>query len=990
MFISRLFSLLLILLISFLGSIDVSALEDGETANYKVDDSHNNTAGFVIFEVGGYKGSCAQKGTPYKNSGKAVISKKSNSSDLAKAAYYVDIVKGWYGNSKDRPAIMDKTGVASRFRAGLLAEDIVQCANQGKDKWSEIALRQTYPKAYVDYVCSTVSEIISGKAAPDNFVLFKGQPSDGSQDFAVWGYVPSGYLTLTKAPAETATDFIAEAPNNYSLEGAEYELFKADGSRASDTSGKPVTLKTKADGTTQTAEVAAGDYYAVETVAPKGFLKDSGKYSVTVKDKNTASDPAKIKCTDTPTWKGLPVLEKESKTGEVGWRKLLGAEYTLMYYDTDPMKTDVSGLKPARRWVFMTREGTNSQGKKAAIIDFNKDEPLGGSDKFYMENGKRLMPCGVYTVEETKAPAGMVRNTTVYYGSIRQPSNGAAAAAYINTNAAEDMIINTGTDQEVVNQENIQGIVITIQKKDKETGKTSAQKSDRKHSSGSFAGAVFNIYLDSEDKPSPELIGTVTTDKAGTASISKREKGDENYIGLDLVPGTYLIEEVQAPPGYALDKLNAGDQPGKYEDGKHVLRARASEGGAASCKYTVQSIEAPHHTLVSKTDITSGAELPGAKLQVLDSAGNIIEEWISSDKPHDIVALHDETQGLRDGKYILREITAPYGYDTAEDVRFEVKSGKLTNTVKMQNKPVEISTNSVSAASGTHHGLLSETEIIKDSVKIKGLYAGRKYKVSGKLVDKSTGEALKGPDGKDASAEKVFTAKGDEEETVLEFRVDTSDFTPDMSAVGFEKLYRLKDGGGSTPGNDEEGQSSSATEIAKHEDLDSPGQTVCYGSIIATRATDSKGESKRINPKRTAVVKDHVDYQGLSVMENYTLEAELYDKTEGRLTGITAALDFTPESPDGTAEVTFNFDARGFEGHSLVAFEALKINGMLICDHRDPDDADQTVFINERVIPDTGERGILLAWVTLTTLTAFALVLLILKGYAESRKTDIF
>lgn len=195
-----------VLMLTAVFPLGAYAIKDGDSVKFRVDASHNNDAGFVIFTVDdddSLKGSCIQKGTPYATSGKATISAKSNSSDLAKAAYYVDVVKGWYGNSKDRPAIMDKAGVADRFKAGLLAEDIVQCTNQGTERWSSIALSQTYPEKYVEYVCDLVENTIPDVEVPSNFVLYKGSPSDNSQDFAVWGYSPLGKLKLRKVSANT-------------------------------------------------------------------------------------------------------------------------------------------------------------------------------------------------------------------------------------------------------------------------------------------------------------------------------------------------------------------------------------------------------------------------------------------------------------------------------------------------------------------------------------------------------------------------------------------------------------------------------------------------------------------------------------------------------------------------------------------------------------------------------------------------------------------
>ena len=42
---------------------------------------------------------------------------------------------------------------------------------------------------------------------------------------------------------------------------------------------------------------------------------------------------------------------------------------------------------------------------------------------------------------------------------------------------------------------------------------------------------------------------------------------------------------------------------------------------------------------LSKTDITDGKELPGAHLRVIDENANLIDEWVSEEKPHIIQKL---------------------------------------------------------------------------------------------------------------------------------------------------------------------------------------------------------------------------------------------------------------------------------------------------------------------------------------------------------------
>jgi len=87
---------------------------------------------------------------------------------------------------------------------------------------------------------------------------------------------------------------------------------------------------------------------------------------------------------------------------------------------------------------------------------------------------------------------------------------------------------------------------------------------------------------------------------------------------------------------------------------------------------------------ISKQDMTTGTELAGATLQVIDKDGNVIEEWVSTNEPHFI-----EAKLIAGETYTLREITAPDGYNTAEDVEFTVNDdGSVTEVVMKDTKIV--------------------------------------------------------------------------------------------------------------------------------------------------------------------------------------------------------------------------------------------------------------------------------------------------------------
>ena len=86
---------------------------------------------------------------------------------------------------------------------------------------------------------------------------------------------------------------------------------------------------------------------------------------------------------------------------------------------------------------------------------------------------------------------------------------------------------------------------------------------------------------------------------------------------------------------------------------------------------------------LSKVEVTGGDEIPGAKLEVQDSDGGIVDSWTSTDTPHVI-------ERLVPGKYSFVERMTPNRYDQATRVEFEVKDTGEVQHVEMIDAPIEI------------------------------------------------------------------------------------------------------------------------------------------------------------------------------------------------------------------------------------------------------------------------------------------------------------
>ena len=112
-----------------------------------------------------------------------------------------------------------------------------------------------------------------------------------------------------------------------------------------------------------------------------------------------------------------------------------------------------------------------------------------------------------------------------------------------------------------------------------------------------------------------------------------------------------------------------------YNDGK--LTAAASKKRA-----DIRFVNDVTRVQISKIDISTNKELPGAKLSIIDKDGKTVESWISGKEPHMI-------EKLRPGVYTLHEVTAPDGYEVAKDVKFTVKETGEIQKVTMADAPKE-------------------------------------------------------------------------------------------------------------------------------------------------------------------------------------------------------------------------------------------------------------------------------------------------------------
>jgi len=254
------------------------------------------------------------------------------------------------------------------------------------------------------------------------------------------------------------------------------------------------------------------------------------------------------------------------------------------------------------------------------------------------EGGKAVakdLPLGRYYVVETKAPEGFVLNP--------EPVKVALTYQDQDTPIVEAEAI-VGNDRQKVS--------ISVEKQDAENGRV-------------LSGAVFGIY----NKKNIQANGKVLV-KADT--LLQEMTSDENGMAtctLDLPFGEYYVKELKAPEGFV-----SSDE---------VLEFVAEYQGQETKIVSLQAVKKNEPTTAefTKSDLTTGVELEGARLKVMDKDGNVIDEWTSEkDKPHVIKRL------VVGETYTLHEEFAPYGYLKATDVTFKVKDTAEAQKVEMKDE----------------------------------------------------------------------------------------------------------------------------------------------------------------------------------------------------------------------------------------------------------------------------------------------------------------
>ena len=377
--------------------------------------------------------------------------------------------------------------------------------------------------------------------------------------------------------------------------------------------------------------LSIGHYRIEEVTAPDGYTLNQNYVEIAV-DSNTA-------------------YQMDSVSGDV---------VIEVDYENHPVKGKLTVYKKGEMLAGFNKDFIyEEQFLKDAVFEVYAAEDIYSPDYQKDADGNRILVYAKDTLVTTITTDedGMAVAENLPLGAYRVAEKTAPEGFVLNPEAAEVVFVYEDQDTPVVEQEVTVGderqkVAITVEKQDAENGAV-------------VAGAVFGIYnkedITADGKVIVEadtLLQEMTSDEKGQAGCT-----------LDLPLGSYYVKELKAPAGFV--------------SSNEVLNFDASYQGQDVETVVLKAVKKNQPTTVeiTKSDITTGTELDGASLKVLDKDGNVVDEWTSvKDAPHVIKRL------VAGETYTLREEFAPYGYLKATDITFTVEDNGDVQKVEMKDE----------------------------------------------------------------------------------------------------------------------------------------------------------------------------------------------------------------------------------------------------------------------------------------------------------------
>lgn len=740
---------------------------------------------------------------------------------------------------------------------------------------------------------------------------------------------------------KTSTNVSLLATANYSLEGAEFGLYKSVADARADRN-RVATFRTNANGASNAVKLPEQAlYYAMETKAPKGHKKSNHYWTMDLRNKSSLTG---YTIPNEAHWeKGTVKLGLKTDPNS---KPLKGAIFEIKYHDNVQ-----SGVR--KTWYVETSRNGEILLRDSSLTSFNGI----ASDSLYKEGASPILPIGHYKVKEVQSPYGFL--PTDYEYTFDVTLNG----EQINHNINSDRkIINKPTHTKITKQSSYAGMVIP-------------EYDNSNHR------MAFKLYEDGRDVTSKLVINSDTgnyrfndSNNNGLSEIIIPKDNEMIIEALKIGP-TYTLEEVRPPLGFELPKdpkttfevtaQNGEDDPKLVTMGNTPTSLRVN-------KKRMQTEELVENNPMTFKVYQESGTINGditKHLKQVSSDNHINEQHYVFDLNHngnEVIRNNNQgtiiIKGLEWGsKYYFEEVAPPKGYFPDEAPYRDKNERKLTlnkqvgspdNIMNTENVMDIINEEIPTISTSLNHGESKQgldgnlkevyptsTIPFEDTIYLGKILMDWEYEATYTLTDYDTGDVI-------ASKTETFrTGNERDHEHKITINLDGRNLRG-KRIVARETIKRLDS---ALPDKTK----------AIHDDLSDLDQTLrVVDPSIRTKFTNFEG-NKLVQAQFKQDLIDTVTYHDFVIGLDVNLHLDIWDNTFDLpldFSESSANVTFNPQTKSGDTEIPITTNLHMHKGKDLVALTEMYYEDELMTDHSDKRDKDQTIRVVAPAMPITGSN----------------------------------